>query len=167
MPSNTKTNRELFEYAIALEKASQDLYLELEKMFANNPEAARFWHQYANEEAGHAAYLESIKSSAEPNLLSETADKDMLQSVLVCLEKASPARLAGINNLDDAYILALEIENSETNAIFEFMITNFSQDELLKSKKFLRTQISTHIGRLENDFPYKGRVTRQGIKPVT
>ena len=66
---------------------------------------------------------------------------------------ASETRLEGIKTLEDAHQLATELENSETNAIFEFMIVNFSTDELAKSHQFLRTQLSTHIARLENDFP--------------
>ena len=161
--SNTKTVSELFEYAIALEKAAEALYLELEKMFSHYVEVASFWHSYANEENGHASYLESIKTNVAKNRLSSPSDEAMLKKVLYCLEQASPARLVNIKTLDDAYKLAVELENSETNAIFEFMIVNFSTDELAKSHTFLRTQLSTHIARLENDFPYKGRIARQGI----
>ena len=163
MLSNTKTVSELFEYAIALEKAAETLYLELEKMFSHYTEVASFWHRYANEENGHASYLENIKTNVDANRLSNQADEDMLKKVLYCLEQSSISRLVNIKTLDDAYKLAVELENSETNAIFEFMIVNFSTDELAKSHKFLRAQLSTHIARLENDFPYKSRITRQGI----
>jgi hypothetical protein len=165
MSSSTETVAELFEYAIALERAAETLYKQLEKMFANYPEVALFWKHYADEENGHALYLERIRASADVNRLSQPADGDMIQKVRHCLEKASPTRLADIKTLDDAHQLATELENSETNAIFEFMILNFSTDELAKSHSFLRTQLSTHIARLENDFPnpYKSRTARQNV----
>ncbi len=165
MASNTDTVAKLFEYAIALEQAAESLYRQLEKMFADYPEVALFWKHYADEENGHASYLERIRTGVDAERLSQQADADMLQKVQYCLEKASPTRLTNINTLEDAHQLATELENSETNAIFEFMILNFSTDELAKSHSFLRTQLSTHIARLENDFPnpYKSRPARQNV----
>jgi rubrerythrin len=159
----TGTVGDLFEYAIALEKAAETLYKELVNRFAHYSDVAAFWRSYAEEEKGHASYLERIKADVDVNRLSRQADNSMLHKVQACLTKASPARLANIKTLEDAYQLASELENSETNAIFEFMIVNFSTDELAQAHKFLRTQLSTHIARLENNFPtpYKNRVARQ------
>lgn len=164
MSDNVETVGKLFEYAIALERAVEGLYRELEKMFAHYPEVSLFWKHYADEEKGHAEYLERIKANVDGNRLSRQADDSMLQKVRRCLEEVSPTRLAKIKTLEDAHELATELENSETNAIFEFMIVNFSTDELTQSHKFLRTQLSTHIARLENEFPnpYKSRMARQG-----
>jgi len=165
MSSNTETVAELFEYAVALERAAETLYRQLEKMFASYPEVASFWKYYADEENGHALYLERIRAGVDADRLSGQADSDMLRKVRQCLENASPNSLATIKTLEDAHQLATELENSETNAIFEFMILNFSTAELAKSHSFLRTQLSTHIARLENDFPnpYKSRSARQNV----
>lgn len=165
MPNTTETVAELFEYAIALERAAQALYEQLERMFASHPEVALFWRHYADEENGHALYLERIRADVGASRLIQPADDDMMQKVRQCLEQASPARLANIKTLEDAHQLATELENSETNTIFEFIILNFSTDELAKSHSFLRTQLNTHIARLENDFPnpYKSRTARQNV----
>jgi rubrerythrin len=165
MSDKVETVDKLFEYAIALEKAAQTLYKHLQKIFAEYPEVESFWKQYADEENGHAEYLARIRAQVDTSRLSERADDSMLRKVLHCLEQASPKRLESVKTLEDAYQLAVELENSETNAIFEFMVTNFSTSELANAHKFLRTQLSVHVARLENDFPtpYKSRVSRQSV----
>jgi hypothetical protein len=59
--------------------------------------------------------------------------------------------LKGVRNLEDAYQLVNELENSETNAIFEFLIANFAEDQ--KTQAFLRSQLRDHVGKLMIDFP--------------
>jgi len=163
--NNAETVGQLFEYAIALERATEALYRQLESMFAHYPDVARFWKQYADEENGHASYLERIKGEMDTARLSHPADGEMLQKARQGLANATQERLKAVKTLDDAHQLATELENSETNAIFEFMIVNFSTDELAKSHQFLRAQLSAHNARLENDFPkpYNSRVARQNI----
>ncbi|MFZ5911057.1 MAG: ferritin family protein [Chloroflexota bacterium] len=163
--NNAETVGQLFEYAIALERATETLYGQLERMFAHYPDVARFWKQYADEENGHASYLERIRGGMDAERLSHPADGEMLQKARQCLANATQERLKDVKTLDDAHQLATELENSETNAIFEFMVVNFSTDELAKSHRFLRTQLSAHNARLENDFPkpYNSRIARQNV----
>lgn len=165
MSDNIETVGKLFEYAIELEKAAESLYRQLETMFSEYPEVALFWRHYADEEKGHASYLERIRQGVDIHRLSRQADSNILQKVRQCLGKVSQSKLENIKTLDDAHQLATELENSETNAIFEFMIINFATDELAKSHQFLRTQLSTHITKLENDFPnpYKSSIARQKV----
>ncbi len=168
MSDNTETIGELFEYAIALEWAAETLYRQLEKMFVHYPEVALFWKHYADEEHGHATYLGRMKARMDANRLSQQADVTILQKVQPCLEKASPTRWANVQTLEDAYQLATELESSEINTIFEFMIENFSTNELAQSD-LLRTQLSSHIARLDRGFPapYKSRDARQNVLAST
>ena len=166
--TETVTVGKLFEYAIELEKGAEALYKQLGRMFSNYPEVALFWKNYANEERGHAEYLERIRNGVDTDRLSRQADSAIIAKVRQCLNESTQVRLENIKTLEDAFQLATEIENAETNTIFEFMIVNFSTDELAKSHKFLQTQLSTHIARLENDFPnpYKGTTARQNVFTV-
>jgi rubrerythrin len=163
--AETETVGKLFEYAIELERATESLYKQLERMFSNYPEVALFWKNYANEERGHAEYLERIRNGIDIDRLSRQADSIIFAKARQCFNKTAQVRLENIKTLEDAFQLATEVENAETNTVFEFMIVNFSTDELAKSHKFLRTQLSSHIARLENDFPnpYKSRIARQNV----
>jgi rubrerythrin len=163
--NNTGTVGALFEYAIQLEKDAEKLYRKFAGMFLDHPEVTRFWEHYADEEKGHASYLERIQAGVDADRLSKQADSFIFQKVRQCLEQIAQAKLNEIKTLEDAFNLATELENSETNAVFEFMIVNFSTDELAQSHQFLRTQLSTHIARLEAEFPgpYKSSIARRNI----
>ncbi|MBN2502862.1 MAG: hypothetical protein JXB38_18930 [Anaerolineales bacterium] len=163
--TNTQTAENLFERAIELEEAAETLYKRLAEMFSDHPEVARFWKHYADEERGHASYLRRIRARVDAERLAAPAESDLFEKARYCFESASPQRLKKIITLEDAYQLAVELENSETNTIFEFMIVNFSTDELAQSHRFLRTQLSTHIARLQNDFPaqYRSQMARQKV----
>jgi len=166
MLSKTETVSDLFGYAIELERASEALYLKLGAMFTQHSEVERFWKRYAEEEAGHASYLERVRATVDPARLAGPADRDMLLMVRRCLKQTAQANLKDVKTLDDAHQLATELENSETNTVFEFMIMSFSTDELAKSQPFLRTQLNTHVARLDKDFPsgYRERIARQNVK---
>jgi hypothetical protein len=75
-------------------------------------------------------------------------------------------RLRDVHNLEDAYQMVHELENSETNAVFDFLITNFAEDK--KTQAFLRSQLRDHIGKLATDFPVQFRLApvRRGIKAL-
>jgi hypothetical protein len=166
MSNNLETIGKLFDYAIELEKATETLYRQAGKMFSHDQDVEKFWTHLANEERGHASYLERIKQEVDINRLSDPADNQMMLDVQTCLSATSLKRLDSVQNLEDAYQLAVELENSETNAIFEFMIMNFSKDELAKSNKFLRIQLSNHLAGLETGLPgkYGSSITRRNLK---
>lgn len=166
--TNLQTVENLFERAIELEEAAEILYNRLAEMFSQAPEVARFWKHYADEERGHAAYLRRIQAGVEAQRLAAPADSTLFEKARFCLESSSLQRLESIATLEDAYRLAVELENSETNTIFEFIIVNFSTDELAKSRRFLRAQLSTHIAKLQNEFPaqYRSQVARQKVLAV-
>jgi protein involved in sex pheromone biosynthesis len=74
--------------------------------------------------------------------------------------------LLGVKNLEDAYQLVNDIENGETNAIFQFLLDNFEPDEHMQV--FLRAQLNKHIAKLSIDLPiqYKGRSYRTTIQAL-
>ncbi len=62
--SNNATIAELFDLAIAAEQACEALYHGLADRFAHHPAVADFWTAYADEEAGHARWLERLSPSS-------------------------------------------------------------------------------------------------------
>ncbi len=94
-------------------------------------------------------------------------DPLMLQAALKLSEFSVDHALKRIQNLDDAYELASELENSETNAIFEFLFMNYYTDA--NTVTFLRSQLREHVTRLADSLPaaYRSRETRQGIRAIT
>jgi rubrerythrin len=149
--AKTATVATLFELAIAAERAAEALYRGLEKKFAHHQPAADFWDSYAKEEDRHAHWLERARDRLSAEQLSAPADPNVLQQANKALKFSVEHALKGIRNLEDAYQLTSELENAETNAIFEFLINNFTTDE--QTTAFLRAQLKGHVGQIMIEFP--------------
>ena len=65
------------------------------------------------------------------------------------------ALLDQVRTLADAYELVNEMEHSEMNVVFEFLISSFPADQEVLS--FLRAQLSEHVDRLITAFPERFR----------
>jgi hypothetical protein len=162
--SNTDTVAELFELSIAAERAAEDVYLGLAAKFAHHQDVADFWRNYAGEEAGHAHWLEQTRDGSSLGQLSALADPAILKSARRFLAFSPGTALKEIANLEDAYQQANDLENSEMNVVFEFIITGFSADE--RTGAFLRSQLNDHIARLMVEFPprFSHASSRQAVK---
>ncbi len=162
----TGTVNDLFDRAVALEKAAEEFYRRLVGIFACEPDVSKFWRGYADEERGHASFLEQVRVKLSPDILSQPGNDSMLGTAQKGLEHSTRAMNSDIQNLDDAYQMAVELENSETNAVFEFIMVNFPVEELAKTQAFLRVQLSKHAMALEKEFPtkYKSRLARMNVK---
>jgi rubrerythrin len=162
--SNKTTVAELFDLAIQCEQVCEKLYRELEMDFAHVPELSKFWDKYAREEAGHTRFLEGLRNESGEEKLSAFADVSAIERAQTALQASMEMGLRKIDDLEDAYQLAVELENSETNTVFEFLITNYSTDK--HSQRFLRSQLKNHVANLTLDFPSKfnSAVTRRGVK---
>ena len=150
----SKANVEtLFKTALALEKSAETLYRQLANMFSHEPDVELFWKRYANEENGHASYIEKIYANISTERRNEPASHLILSQLQSSVKRASKIKIENIKTLEDAYSLATELENTETNTIFEFILTNFSDEELAKSRGFIRVQLDNHINKLTTHFP--------------
>jgi len=165
MPTDT-TVAELFDLAIECEQVCEKLYRGLEMKFSHVQEPAKFWGKYAREEAGHARFLEGLRASSSAEKLSTPADTSAIKIAQTALRSSMENGLRKIDDLEDAYRLAVELENSETNAVFEFLITNFSTDK--HSQRFARSQLKNHIANLTLNFPSKFNsiAARRAIKAM-
>jgi rubrerythrin len=163
--SSTETLAQLIELAIQVEKSAEALYRGIAAKFAHHPELEKFWLRYAAEELGHARWLEHLRKTSSAEQLSMPADPVMLKAAQRMLQFSVDNALAKIKNFEDAYELAVELENSETNAIFEFLIANYYADQ--DAVAFLRNQIKSHITNLTDELPaqVKDRALRE-ITPV-
>ncbi len=155
---------ELFTLAIAAERAAESLYLGLTQKFAAHADVAQFWQRYAAEEDGHAQWLAQRQRALPPETLAAPADESIADQVRYVLRYSIADVLADVADLEDAYQLVNDVENSETNAVFEFLIEHFAADAATQA--FLKGQLRAHIGNLRIEFPTQFRTAamRRGIK---
>ncbi|MBN1955741.1 MAG: hypothetical protein JW900_11910 [Anaerolineae bacterium] len=159
-----ETIGELIEMAIALERGAEAFYLELAQLFSHHPDVAVFWEQYAKEETGHALWLEKLQQRLSDEKLAQPASSQMVTSAQRLLQLSPEKMLQSVKTLEDAYQLAHDLEHSETNAIFEFLIADFAIAE--QAYPFLRSQLKEHIDRITTEFPrpFQDKVVRLAIK---
>ena len=153
--SQDSTLAHLFDLAIKLERSAETLYQELAAMFVHEPDLLAFWQKYSLEESYHARGLERIRSNVTDELLLTPANPAILEKAYKMSEFSQEAALQQVRNMEDAFQLASELENSEVNAIFDFLITNYSHDP--ESVAFARAQLTGHIEHLQNDLPPRFR----------
>lgn len=142
---------ELFETAIAAEHAAEALYHQLAAKFSHHPEIADFWETYASAEVNHAQTLRGLRDRLSTEELSEEVETGMMDAAHRALQNGREKIEDRITDLQAAYELASELENGETNAVFEFLITHFAQDK--KAQAFLRSQLKNHVAKLMMRFP--------------
>jgi rubrerythrin len=141
----------LVELAIQGERLAESFYKRVAARFRHYPEVEQFWLEYAAEEDGHARWLERLRERADPERMGSPADLAILEEAQRAGAASLDSLLWSIRTLQDAYEIANELEHAETNAVFEFLISYFTEDG--ETQAFLRAQLSNHIGRLMIDFP--------------
>jgi rubrerythrin len=164
--SNQSSLADLMQLAIQLEQSAEALYRGMAAKFAHYPDVAAFWERYAAEEVGHARWLERLQRTSSPEQLAAPADPLMLETARRLLGFSVETALKKTRNLEEALQLAIDLENSETNAIFEFLIVNYSTDR--NTIGFLRNQLKNHVANLTAALPtqYKGRAQRLSVQAL-
>jgi rubrerythrin len=166
MSDRHQSVRILFEYAIAAEHYARELYREFERLFTADPRVAAFWQRYAAEETGHATWLERLLKQLPPETCNAPADSDKLEAARRIIKVPLATALAGVETLEDAYQLAHELESSEINTIFQFLLFTFADDP--QATQYARDQLSDHVARLTTAFPepYTGVRSRRAFRAV-
>ena len=157
------TVAELFELAIGLERTAETLYRGLAAKFPSYDDVVAFWEQYAVEEAGHALWLQRLRDELDADKLVAVADPSMVKYAVSVLNLSVETSLARVRNLEDAYQLVNDVESSETNAVFDFLVTNFAYSKEVLS--FLQRQLESHVARLMDEFParFQSRRARMAV----
>lgn len=119
--AKTMTLSKLFECGIAAENAAREFYLGLIRKFSSRPVVCAFWKTMAENEEGHARILERSRDCVPSDRLGDGVDAVMAEKVEAISRLSVPEMLDSVHNLDDAYMLAHELENSDVNTLFDFL----------------------------------------------
>jgi len=157
------TLSDVIDTSVAAERAAERLYLGLAAKFARYPDLVDYWQEYAREERQHATWLETLCDRVAPEEMGRLVDLATTQMVQTVANFSVEKALGQVRTLEDAYQLVTEIENSETNAIFNFVINNIDIDST--TADFLRSQLHEHVSQLSHRLPvqYVSQVSRQLI----
>jgi rubrerythrin len=136
----------LLELAITAEQNNKKFYQGLSKKFFNMPSIAYFWQGMVMEEVQHTQELENIRNSLSPEQLSAPADPSTLEKAKRVLEFSVTDSLSSIATLDDAYEIVRDLEHSEVNVVFSFIMSEFIPSE--KQKEFIMWQLENHTQKI-------------------
>jgi ATP/maltotriose-dependent transcriptional regulator MalT len=121
------------------------LYLELSVRFFDNPELSWFWVEMAMEEKQHAGMLQHCREAGV--FAAELPDKNQIQR-LNALFRRLEMRLAEPKlALDDAFEMAIELETSEINDVYNRLTAPIQGPAHVMRKK-MELSVAGHFGRL-------------------
>jgi hypothetical protein len=105
---------------VGFEEAAAAIYLNLARQFAKNKELSWFWMEMSMEEKQHAVLLEFC--GCQDLLGNNMPDRSTIRQLSNLLEDLQ--KKAGSRNLsvDDAFLIAAQIEASEINGIYGRLI---------------------------------------------
>jgi rubrerythrin len=141
------TVQDHFELAIQGEAHLHQLYMGLAEKFATTPDARAFWQQMAADETEHATRLIDIRDALSPEQLAELTDMPSYRGLERAMTPFLSETLAHVQNLQDAYELATELETGEFNAAFKLLVENFLWEEEA-SLSLILSKLELHIGKL-------------------
>ncbi|MBC7226850.1 MAG: hypothetical protein H5T61_06405 [Thermoflexales bacterium] len=147
-PLSTQTVSDMIALLLQAEIAAQTLYLRLMEAFAHEPDASRVWWKMGADEAAHIRLLEQIRDSLPPDRLQAPADPIWLEQAKSAARFSPERVMARIQTLEDAYQEAHAIENSEINAVFEFVMTEYFPRPL--RLEFIHNMLREHVDRLND-----------------
>jgi hypothetical protein len=148
MTTTQGTVEDLFERSIAAEQAAQTLYQGLAERFSHAPEAADYWTGLAEDEQTHIEGLRALFEVLSPAERQAEADPEAFWKADELASFSPQESLQSIETLEEAYQLAHDLEYSEVNTVFEFILMTYWDDA--ERRQFARSQLREHIGKLAN-----------------
>jgi rubrerythrin len=154
---------EIFQSAIEIEQIAGQIYEGFAKLFSDFPKIVDFWKGMNQDEIDHAKWLIEIRESLSKEELSSSPEYEFILKVHSIKKLLGEYSKKKIDNLDDAYELANDIESSEVNNLFRLLMHKFIPSE--DKKKFILSEINEHQQKIM-DFPknFGDRILRKEIK---
>jgi len=154
--SHKQTVDQLFDEAIAFERKAAETYVELSRLFSHYPEVSAVWNNMRDDELFHADVLENLRTELSHKHLSSAVEQAVWKKVISVNQLLGGDLIGPIRNLRDAYELAHQLEASEVNAIFQFLIEVMPNPE---RKRFVLSMLKQHLERLYDlDRKYQGKM---------
>lgn len=155
------TVEELITAAIAAEEKAYTFYAGVLRKFQHVPRVAAIWRDLMEDEEEHRRLLEKARANLTPKELQAPADPDVLYRIKGVLHFSPENSLQAVRNLEDAYAVALDLENSEVNAIFEFILDKYVAADEEERKHMVDVYLRDHIRRLQD---LQEEVQRQNVQ---
>ena len=140
-----KTPKNIYKRFIEYEERAAALYLHLASRFADDARLSSFWLDMALEEKRHAGLLQfCMREELFALSLPDTAELQKMGMLFKRLEKQAQASDISTK---EAFMLAIELEYSEMNAIYCHLTTPVHSSTYLLKRK-IATFVPNHLAAL-------------------
>jgi rubrerythrin len=148
--------QQVYEVFTGFEERSADLYLEMSVRFMDNIELSWFWVEMAMQEKQHAGMLEYCR---ETGMFSDQLPgTEEIQRLGALFRRLGDKVASKDLNLDSAFEVAIELESSEINDIYN-RLTAKVDGPLHVIRKKIELSMDNHFERL------KEAAVRFGVSP--
>ncbi len=141
------TVADLLALAIQAEQKAQILYRELASRFHHVPQAARLWQEMLQDEVRHQEILEEVGAQLTPEQLGAPVDMFVFHKAAEIVHFSPQQRLAAVQTLADACRLAHDLEFSEVNTVFKFILLQLVPCGMKRDLAVI--EMDQHLARLE------------------
>ena len=160
--AEANTVSDLFDLGIALERRAAEIYDRFSSGFSHEPQVQAFWKGMVADEIEHAETLERIRDALPAADLDRRIDAKIWIEAIEIKRFLSGDSIEAIETLEDAYMLAHEIEFSEVNTIFKFLAEKSVPFET--RAEFVLSQITHHQDKITSfDAKFGSREWRRRI----
>jgi len=137
--------QQLYDIFIGFEERSAELYLNMSVKFADSPEMSWFWVEMAMEEKQHAGMLQYCKETGM--FASNLPTTEQIQRLAAMFKTLHGLVVSPGFDLDQAFDVAITIESSEINEIYDNLTSNLSGPWYVIRKK-IELSICNHFEKL-------------------
>ena len=155
----------LFDLAIAAEKAAAYFYQGHSEAFRGEPAVAACWKGLMSDELLHKEQLSRVFAALPQTVRSADAEPGQYERAAENLRRFGPMlNVRNVQNLEEAYDIAYELEYSEVNLIFHALLGDYTPQP--SDPDFALRLIRDHAGRLEELLRTSGGPERmRGVLP--
>jgi rubrerythrin len=142
---HVKTANRVYSRFIEFEERAAAIYLRLASHFSEDPKLSAFWSEMAMEEKQHAGLLQFCLAQ---NMFSAGLPSDReIEEINKSLDDIEHRAAAPTLKVDDAFCLAIEMENSEINSIYGRLTTALHSSRYLLQRKIV-TSLPNHVDNI-------------------
>ena len=154
---------EFFQAAMNIEKSAAEIYKNLCEAFSLKQDISSFWRGLMNDELIHMEMLEKSRDALPEKDLKAMVDSSMITKIREVNEFLNENLIEHIQDLDDAFELAHELEFSEVNVIFKFL--TFDLVPWIYQKDLIENMLQIHQKKLIHfDDAFGNKEWRKTIK---
>ena len=140
------TYEEIFKIAIHAENTLARFYTGLMAKFEYS-ETSSFFKEMARDEIYHMKKLNEIYDSVSNELLHSPADPGVLEEGRRAEKLKILEILESIETLEDAYKKIKELESSEVNSVYLFLLSKFIDAD--EKREFLNSEMKAHLAKID------------------